>query len=139
MGSLFYCLKFLLTGVLFQCSLYPNQNRTGDHMKVFEVLEKLEQEGPEDCEYGICSNLKFGGNGATYRVWAEFQVECFRAWEKFSGNEVYPVPSTNPRIPPGQTFDTTSEAGMWSVDTQYGQSRWALLYHCIKWFKERDL
>ena len=107
-------------------------------MKVFEELERLKQHGPYRLEYGICSNVRFS-NPLSAVAWFRHQEECFNSWTEFSGNLTYPVPAAQVHRRPGLAYDGGTEETMWSMEHPYGKSRWRLLDHCIKWFKERNM
>lgn len=72
---------------------------------------------------GICGMLHDQAGGED---WWLVLTDLFKTWEKFSGVEAYPVPSTNLNDSPNGAFKTEPR---WTGE--YGQLRRELLQHCI--------
>jgi len=97
-----------------------------------EVLEQMLKE-PLCRLDGICVNfLNATGQGV---LEASFSwEEIVKSWPKFSGNTIYPVPSTLPHQHPAKAFGFTSD--MWNG--AYGELRKELLQHIINELKRLD-
>lgn len=72
---------------------------------------------------GICVMLY---DQAGREDWSFVLTDLFKTWEKFSGVDAYPVPSTNLNVSPIGAF---KKEPRW--EGEYGQLRRELLQHCI--------
>ena len=85
-------------------------------------------------ESGICANLEEGANLDV----GSFLQPCFRTWEHFSGNYIYPVPSPHAsgKYAASYVYVTTHEDDMWNPEHPYGSLRLDLLEHLIRECKD---
>lgn len=106
-------------------------------MTISNALEKLKQNGPVDCDLGICANIySYIENSQETIMWSDHRWDCFRAWGEFSGHVIYPISANRAyECSPSHAFDSTSEENMWDKNHPYGAARLRLLDHCIEWFK----
>lgn len=49
--------------------------------------------------------------------------QIFPLWDKFSGDETFPIPGGEEMY-----YNTSTLEGMWNKDADYGKLRWELLY-----------
>jgi hypothetical protein len=83
---------------------------------------------------GICSNLKERANiDVDY-----FMKPCFRTWEQFSGDYVFPVPNpyASYKKSASDVYNTTHTNDMWNPEHPYGSLRLDLLEHLIRECKD---
>lgn len=80
--------------------------------------------------FGICLNLDLKlPNFNSYQLYP-----AFKSWEHFSGNERYPIPSTNSQISAECQYAHTENK--WDAKTEYVRLRYELLDHLINYFTE---
>lgn len=100
--------------------------------KVYEALQEVDTNYPSPA---ICLQVK--RLTLNNPIWIVNRVQAFKAWPKFSGNKVFPVPykvfgAVNNC--PEEAYYTREK---WTG--RYGRDRRELLEHLIQYFKERDL
>lgn len=110
-------------------------------MKIFEHLQHIKTTGPICRSVGICyaMNCQVENDDHAWAGWRHHRKVCMESWAEFSGNAIYPVPSCEKGIGPGEKFDESPDDEMWNPDHPYGAARLRLLDHCIEWFKSKDL
>lgn len=100
-----------------------------------KVLQKI-KDGEVICNHwGICSNFK-NMFGETWGLTEAYQKgeKCFkilehlmRKWKHFSGDHVYPVPSTLRNKTAAEMYINADKSKHWSKTDNYGRMRYNLL------------
>ncbi|AXF53043.1 MAG: hypothetical protein [Caudoviricetes sp.] len=121
------------------------------NLKIWQALELVKKRVAKNAknelgdyrEAGICNAVDiamFPTSEYGINDFDRHSEECFKAWEHFSGNSSYPVPCpTGDSNGEAIAFHYSFRKTMWHKRTKYGAMRWALLEHCINWFKERNI
>ena len=102
--------------------MMKNKNR-------LELIGHLENLGlglaqPIAKQYGICHEMRML---AAVEIWPHTKTEIdslLRQWDKFSGNDKYPVPHDGYDCP--EHAFNYAESEMWDSSTQYGRDRMEL-------------
>jgi hypothetical protein len=109
------------------------------HRLMLKALLDLREAGPSMSRLGICANVQ---EFLDYSTWDNPHIDrhdvlwkAFYEWTHYSGNQNYPVPSTNKKYSAELAYDTTED--LWSRRTKYGKLRWELLDHCIEYFQQQ--
>lgn len=84
--------------------------------RLLNALIKLQEDGPNNDEIGICNNID-----------CDDLALLFKSWSKFSGCIEYPVPSPHGRESPLDAY--YGYDNIW--EGAYGKLRKELLQHCI--------
>lgn len=88
----------------------------------------------EDC--GICLYVTHAISGYNaLALWDDhtlFSGEAYAGWSKYSGQEQYPIPATNPKCR-GPVSQYHSNDPKWTGEQ--GQLRRSLIHHLIKYFE----
>lgn len=103
---------------------------------VHAALIQLKQALPFTAGFGICSKVKdFLPEEDKYAgpLIEDILADGFFSWEKFSGNEVYPIPDPENECPI-QAFNITTREDMWNPEHPYGALRLELLDHLIQFY-----
>jgi hypothetical protein len=94
-------------------------------MTLLDELKAIRACGEDNNQFaGICRCLYF-----EYR--AEFKALCVQ-WPKFSGDDVFPVPSPYPEDTAASVYLYGPSKNMWDPGHPYGALRYELLDWCIE-------
>lgn len=99
-------------------------------LELLELLKNLQDNGPDEPVFGICSQSGFSGHHFAL-------VEGFKAWPEFSGSDAYPVPSESWRTP-ADAYDRAGEDQMWNPDHEYGAARLRLVDWLVNYFEGKE-
>lgn len=105
--------------------------------KLNAIANGITPKAADKCQ-GLC-NLCIWNLSRKLRVQVALPFEqMFEAWEHFSGNHNYPVPSASSDLDPEEYYDEMFHycKDMYDKKTWYGQKRRELAAHCAKWIKE---
>lgn len=83
-------------------------------------LKLLREKGPTYLALGICDNIRLTRKDADRLL-----RPLFVRWPDYSGDPTFPVKSYDADLDAMKAYVYVENA--WDKDTQYGQSRWALL------------
>lgn len=104
------------------------------------IIEEAHPEGMAR-SMGICVGLPYVAKSvhiwdtALDHGWRNSVQDAFRAWELFSGDRRYPVPSVDPDDTPFSSFWDNRNAHTPTLWTgEYGDLRRKLLDHLIDWY-----
>ena len=109
-------------------------------MTILEILLRLQKEGPQEPQCGICLNFHFllGDSPGSETILTEFR-RFYRiyvvGWPEFSGDVQYPVPSLKEDYTPEEYYGLLDD--VWEGD--YGDSRRRLLNYLIECAKNLEL